>query len=325
MVFLAHIPANVGPLLRVACLLVGILLLLPGCSFDDDLRYIPQTRAAYLLLADSSGQSIMHIREGQRFDQWERQLGMQAGSVADIGAGLEQLWVADAEAGMVLQVEPETGQVSKRLSTGALTPHYLCAGQDYLLISDTLQGQAGFLRIKNGKLHLLPQQGKPSRAVYRSQLFFLVHADSSVRIYHEKALALLAELPFEGKIEELLLDNGVLTQVFFRRQGQLYQAAIDYNTRALARQPIVSELIKIRYTPYKRQNFGKELIHDLGLTPARVLGSQREIQDFEADFFESMLYLKRHDSLQLVPYHSSDLHALGPFHARFLKSCFFAF
>lgn len=311
----------IRPLPLLLCLCLGTV----ACEFDQDLPYLPQTRVAAFLLADSAGlpAEIRLIRENEVIPAWHRTLEPAIERPGDmVGAG-PSLWLALPEQQQVLQVNLPKGEVQRTFSTEPLTPHVLCLGDGHLFMGDSLRQEIGVLDLEGHELIRRAVSLPPRRALYRNKKFFVQLGERQMLIFHELAYAPLATHTTTKPVEDMQLDNGTRTVLYLREGGQTFRASIDYNTHALSEGAIAQELLKERLSPYKRATFGKAWLADVRLGPDRFLAGMTGIRDFEVDFLEARVYALRHDSLFRVPLPEGSPELLGTAEGRFLRAHFY--
>lgn len=310
-----------------AVCVAGVLLLMllqGGCRFDDDSAYYPFTQKAFLLITDSlsTDKQLIRIENETITPHWEQQLGIN-GTLTAIGSYENTCWIASALPNEVHLADPENNQLLQSFSTDDLRPDFICAGDQYVLVSDSAAHRIGFLHRKKGTLTTIDLTDAPSRAVYRSRKFYLQLGARTVAIFREEALATLGEVAFERTIEDLQVDNLISIQVF-TRDTALYQASIDYNTNALSVAERLETADQVQVSPIRVASYGKEWLGRVAMQDSRLSqGGFTEVTDFETDFFESTIYYVARDSLFRYRIATDDNQPFGPLIGEIQNSFFF--
>ncbi|TAE47592.1 MAG: hypothetical protein EAZ89_17475 [Bacteroidetes bacterium] len=292
--------------------------LLTACAFDNDAAYEPVTKAAVILAEDSSGaKSLIHISGGQMDTAWAASL-LAGASLTDMSGDGEGVWIATKEGGL-FKIDAE-GLVNQTFTLNNITPHFICAGLDYVMISDSSRDQVVFVRKKEGHISLRSSMGKPGFLVYKSGKFYVKEDSSRVGIYREVALARTGAVETGHRIWDMIPGSRSAIYVY-GGEGTRYESQIDYNEDRISVEAVPVPYVKIRRSPYRVSRFGKEYTGYATLEGTRVSpGPPDAAQDFEADFFESLIYYRRQDSVFAWPIFIQQRTFLGRSDKKFLKS-----
>ncbi|MDX2249108.1 MAG: hypothetical protein SF052_20140 [Bacteroidia bacterium] len=293
-----------------------------GCVFDDDLRFVPQTHTGFILSQQTDQKSLIRIIADQVERDWKVYPGV--GEISDFSGTEKTIWFAEGDKRQIFEYDPENQQVLQTFSTGELTPDYICVGESVILICDSVEEKIGFFRLKNEKLTLTTPGYKPGKAVYRSGKFYVKADDRIVDIYDEQAFASIGKAIFEYKIVEIEADARSRIFIHTREGNTSRQAFIDYNSNNIAEPEKVVAYEKIRYTPYVENPLGKEYMRDLQQVNGKLnIAGSPVCSDFEIDFFESVVYFIRQDSLYSLHIIDNAEAARIPLTGKFQKAWYF--
>ncbi|GAB4411356.1 MAG: hypothetical protein OHK0039_16500 [Bacteroidia bacterium] len=305
----------------------GWLLLMAGCSFDQDMRYYPATQGAYFLVRDTLGQmSVALARAGAIERDWEGGLGWQPGEVGGLdGRGLA-LWLANASRSELVQMRFDDGSpaVGGRYALGdTFRPVHVCVGAQRVLLCDTLHRQIAFWDIGRERLVVMPPGALPGRALYRSGKFYLPTGGRKLQIWQEEALAIIDSLAFDHPIADLQMAEDEMIWVLTRDSAQLYSARIDYNSNAIFEAETPRTQQKLQFSPYAHRPYGKEYTGTGQLIGGIVRpGNFRGVSDFYLDFFDGELYFIQADSLYCFHIERQERQVLGVLPA-FFETAYF--
>ncbi len=308
----------------IAYVMLLMVLIHAGCTFDDDTGYYPITKRAFLLVADTAGvgKQLLLIEGNTLAKDWVQKAGM-TGTLTAIASREDAHWIASANPNQVHLADPKNDRLIQSFDTGALRPDHLCAGDEYLLISDSSARRIGFLHRKKGDLITMDLPAAPGKAVYRSRKFYLQLGSRKVQILREEALAMLAEVELTRPVVDLQVDN-LISILVFTRDSALYRAAIDYNTNSLSQAERPEAADKVQVSPIRVAIYGKERLSPVTLRDGRLFpGGYTGVTDFETDFFEAQVYYCARDSLFRHSISNSANQALGSLAGEIQNSFFF--
>jgi hypothetical protein len=320
----------------VLFLLLGMMAFW-ACKYDQDAPYYVRTQAMFFLVENPPGDiSVSRIDSSGIRLNWEQTLDLQAGAISDLDGKPGFLWLADVASGAIHKVNPGTGQIEESFSTGNLLPHRLAVGEIYMMFGDTVADKIGLIRIRNGKTEIFDAGGKPGMIRYRSQKFYYVTGQDSLTLFHEKALARMLQTGFERPIRDMQFDEGRHLHIYTAApdSNRLYEATIDLNADALDQPESLPDPFfrKARLSPYNYAPFGREFTQDLFQRQNRLFlgsgapvdGIPSDVDDFEMDFFESVVYYVSGDSLRRFDLVSGEQSLPLLFSDRILKSYVYA-
>lgn len=307
-------------------LCICITSLLGGCSFDDDQGFVPVTKAGYFLAQDplTKNHSILQVKDEIAFQDWEQTLNISSGNLSDMQGRNNRLWLALKAEGEIWEVDPFSETVLRKIQLEGFQPNHLCIGDEFILISDSVRKIAVFMDMKTETLYEREMEETPGRAVYRSKKFFLQTGNSGISIWREEAIAQLNFIELGAPIIDLVLDDGKETYAHLKDTGYAF-GRIDYNSNQLVAPIEETTLIKQRFSPYLRRNFGKELLGSIGLDRDNNLVQLgfSEVNSMEVDFLEAKIYFQKADSLYLTGLDKNPV-SLVPFSDSLCAAFFFA-
>lgn len=282
-------------------LLACLLLALTACrDLDDDSEYAPFTEAGYFLCLDTNGIEYVIIRvdSGGVVTRWSNEQSL--GQITDMKGKGEDLYVASREANFIFHYDLVSGTIKEEWGYLPIRPDFICPGEKYLFISDSLDDQVGFLKLKNGDLVTQNVTGNPGRVTYNNGKFY-VDVNGAVTIFSETALTDYYSTPAVGDIIDLNVDGLRSLQALSADSAGFYNLTIDGNGDILVAGPTAVSWRSARYSPWINQQFGSEFLENIYLNGTQL--SLTTIPDsadaFEVDFFESKLYAHWADSLRI--------------------------
>lgn len=282
-------------ILRLACI---PLLFFSACGWDDDTEFFPQTQAAFLLVQDlkTNSNKLALVQNQIITDNWQPE-GIANLQVSDIAGNGNTLWISDAQAQRILKVNPESQAVIERVNLDDFRPHFLTEGDEVLLISDTIVKQIAFWNKKKGDFYRIQLDQKPGRSVYKSKKFYLQTDCCGISIWQEDAMATINNISLQRAVVDMTTDNSINIWVYTKAE-ELYQANVDFNSNTLLQAETAVNFSKKRFTPFLRQDLGKEWLFDISLQDS-VLNQFdfTPVSDFEVDFLDGRLYYIQNDSL----------------------------
>lgn len=282
-------------MIRLAALL--LLAGLPGCRFDDDDAYRIRTRTSLLLVRDSAGMlGLWRLADGAADSAWERTLGLETGALRGADAAAGRCWLADGPGGRMLEADLAAETVLRTYPMR--NPGLVCAGERYLLCADTSQARLIWYRMGRSDSTGRAAPAKPRIIRYHAGKFFVAFHDGQLGVYHEQALAPLYIDTLESPALDLQWDGVHYLVARIDRGSRRFEARMSYSTNRLEPQLQEISASKIRYTPFRRTEYGAEW-----LTAVRLQNGQLDVpgapaaDDFEADFREGVLWIQRTDTL----------------------------
>ncbi|MEZ4777106.1 MAG: hypothetical protein R3D00_28275 [Bacteroidia bacterium] len=305
--------------------LFGIILaglLLTGCVFDEDVRFIPETQTGFILNRQAATKSVIKITGDIAETHWLAYPGM--GEISDFSGSEKTIWFAEAMAHKIFEYDPGSQGVVQSLETQSLTPHFICAGEKVILLSDSAADQIGFFRLKNQQLTIVGTEYKPGQAVYRSGKFYVQAGDKTVDIYDELAYASIGTAIFDHAIKSIEADARSRIFVHTTEGNNAWQGLIDYNSNSISKPEAAVNYEKVRYTPYVERPLGKEYLRDVQKINGKLnTAVTQACSDFEVDFFESIIYFLRQDSLYSLKIADNLVRPLAPLDGEFQKAWYF--
>lgn len=299
-----------------------VVVLLAGCVFDDDLRYIPKTHTGFLLNYQAGAKTVVKLSEGTTETNWRAYTEM--GEVSDFSGTEKTIWFAEAKAHKIFEYDPQSQTVIQTIETGTFTPDYLCAGEKVIFLSDATAGQIGFFRLKNKQLTVITPGYKPGQNVYRSGKFYVQADSQTVDIYDEQAYARVGSVSFNHPVKAIDVDARSRIFVHTISGNNAWQGFIDYNSNRLAKEEETVNYEKVRYTPYVERPLGKEYLRDIQKINGRLNTVVLPLcSDFEVDFFESVVYFLHQDSLYSLQLSDNLVQPLAALEGEFQKAWYF--
>ncbi|MEM7369193.1 MAG: hypothetical protein AAF587_11385 [Bacteroidota bacterium] len=304
-------------------------LLLIACRFDGDEVYYPVTERGYILGIHplDGSKEILRIDQQSLHRHWENSWQGLGGKISDMAGQEDRLWLSSGEGNRLIEIDLKTETQVRQIDLPQFSPHYLSIGTTYVLLSDTLSNQVAFLNQKTESLTVLALDHQPGEAMYIAPVFYLLMGQKEIQILHETALAPLGELSLEHPHESLAYDYRNTVICYSRRteDSVLFQTDIDVNTFQILAPAVQLPFNKVRHSPYRSQNFGKERTNSVRLLTNGNLTPEvfEAVTDFEIDFFESNYYYVRRDSVFRYHIDSQSRSALGAFGGTFHKSFFY--
>ncbi|MEM8887747.1 MAG: hypothetical protein AAGD28_07150 [Bacteroidota bacterium] len=299
-----------------------IASLLFSCRYDQDFEFVPKTQQAYFLM-DHNGQRELRLYEpeGNIFlNEWGVSKGLN--NPGDIAGAGEELWISLPDQSSLARFDIENDEL-ENFSLGNFKAHFLCVGERYLLMSDTLTNQLGFFHLKRKELTSLDLDQQPGKAAYRSTKFYLILGEKDLAIYNELALAPEESLSFEREIFDLVIDNRFSTWVY-TRDSLNYRSTVSWNSNSVDIAAIEVLEDKVAHSPYLQPTFDKEFTGIVALSGNRLLNFPNPLaDDFAADFFEGNAYYVANDSLRLLNLAGESTQLLGSYSGTFANSFFY--
>ena len=304
--------------------LLTILVIFSGCSLDDDQAFFITSRKAFFLLENTTEKTktILGFSESGLRSDLQLEWGVSRDQLSDMSAKQQMFWLAIADQQQVIQIDPSSEGVTQSFDTGSLFPHFLSIGDQYLLLSDTINKQIGFLHLASGKMFLRETQGTPMQAVWKAGKFYIAIKDLGISIFNEVALARQGILPLEGEIVELQADQA--QSVYVYTSDSLLESAIEVNADRWLYQERSINAVKKRWSTVRTPIFDKEWTSPVQLSSINNLMDPGMVymQDFEVDFFESRVFGLRNDSLFSYFLPTSELSYEGEIEGRMIKAYF---
>ena len=294
-----------------------------ACSFDQDDIFFPITKAGFFLVSDtiSNTKTILRIAGEDVSHDWHTELGIN--QVDDIAGRGEYLWIANASTKQITQLDLSDNQSITTFEIAPLSPHFICAGTDYVLISDTINHSLGFLRLQNDKLTQKQVHAAPRMASYRSGRFYVSLGLNELAAWHEDALAQTNSWSFDHPIVDIQQDN-ILSTMVYTRDTTLFQSRINYNTLQMEVKEIPVVFDKIRHSPYADDFFGKAFLRQVALIDGKLSMTRApEADNFEVDFFESRVYFQDKDSLYYFDIGEYQIVPLTQLNGKLVKAHYF--
>ncbi|MEZ4828088.1 MAG: hypothetical protein R3C61_17660 [Bacteroidia bacterium] len=305
--------------MRTFCAVIAVIVLMAGCVFDDDLRFVPQTGSVFLHTGE---RNVIKITDTGATAEWK--LAGAWEKVDDISGTQKTLWLAEGSTRQIWEYNPVEEQIVRSRETGTLSPHFIAAGDKVVAVCDTSEHLLGFFRQKDQVFTVVDPGFVPGRLAYRNGKFYIVADQKNVAVYDEQAYAQIGFVAFSHQIVSVEADARSRIFVHTREGSNSWQGMIEYNTNSIGieEQPVGYK--KIRYTPYVEKPLGKEYIRDIQLVNGRLnIEGTPECTDFEADFFESNVYLVQRDTLFSFEIATGKQAAILPFTGNFLKGWYF--
>lgn len=302
---------------------------LAACRFDGDANYYPITERGYLLgIHPETGlKEILRVDQENLQTHWEDSWSGLGGAVSDIDGWEDRLWVSSGEGDGLIEINLATETQSRRINTPDFSPHFLSIGKNYLLLSDTIKNQIAFLNQETESLTIFELEKQPGIALYVAPVFYLQLDQKDIRLFHETAIAPIGDLNLEFPLEDLAYDFRNTVICYSRRMSDsaLFQTDIDINTFQITQSAVELPFDKVRHSPYRSRNFGKERVNLVRLRTNRELTPSvfEPVIDFEIDFFESHYYYLSRDSIFRYHIDSQNRKGLGTFDGKLQKSFFY--
>jgi len=302
-----------------------------GCKFDADSEFYRVTRAAFFLVQDTASgeKQIVQLKEGTLIQGWNQSIGIGNSKLSHMTGSNEQFWIANAADRSVYEINALDESTENIYDTDSLTPHFICLGTKYLLISDSVRNQLGFMKVKKGKMEVVNTTHTPQQAYYQSGLFFLQENDSLLSVYSELALTPIQQVSLKRNIEDIQFDGIAVAHIYTRLDPTkpLHEARYDRNAQVLSVSEFVAGFEKRQYSPYSFQRYNKEWTEPVTLNEqSAVVGSNFGINDvssFQMDFFEAEVYYLQSDSLFIYNIHEQNRSTGLYFPYQILESYYF--
>lgn len=282
---------------------IALLLALSGCNgWDDDSEYESRTRAAYFLSEQSAtGLNAVHkLADGALEYSWQQRFGIPDGQVGGLFSSSTSIFISDAPGGRLLEIDPATNEVLLEVGFPHRVDHF-AGGLKQLLAVDTLADRYSFYNLRNGDLVTIDLQGAAGPALYNNSRFYLQAGERTISALDEYALTSRHDAQLQHPITEFQFNKFKNVIVNTRDSSAAYFVLLSGVDDRLVSVEAPVLYTKIRYSPYLEARFGKEWLEDLRLEAGKIYSGQTELQDsvsnFEADFFESVLYFQRGDTL----------------------------
>ena len=293
-----------------------------GCAFDQDWSYYPRTAGAYFLATDSLGVPYLVSAEDTTYDP-QRGAGLGISRLSGLDSRAGTLWLGDGATARAYVWEQGRLQGAEVFDCAPLEPAYLCAGDRYLLVSDTAGRRLGFVSLRDGTVYERPLSGAPGQAVYRSGKFFVPVGPRQVQVWQEVALAVLDSATFTHPVTDIQIEPRTLLWVHTRDSATLYAASLDYNTHQVIAPEAVMSAEQLQRSPYLWQSFGKEILGRVTVQGGLLRpGNQRQVTGIATDFFEGVIYYVQADTLWRYRPQGQETQALGPFPYRLTRGVF---
>ena len=310
-----------------------LLLLLLGtsaCGWDDDREYEVRTQHGYFLIQEADGKGILKQSDDGWESNWEANIDLNRGDVSQILVEGGLLWLSDVSQNEILSVEPATPNVAERISTGTIAPHYFAVGSRYTVIADTTSEQLHWYHQRKGELISLDLEsdfgGTPSTILYNSGTFYVQLGTREILIFDEVSLAQRTRINFDRPIVSMQFERFKNVQILTQDQGQTYNSLISGVDNTLARDENQVNYTQLRSTPYFDDVFRSEWLEDVRLENTLVISGNLELfsvgEQFDVDFFESILYVQFNNQLHEIDMVNLDTRGTIPLSGTLLNAEF---
>lgn len=262
---------------------------------------MPRTHRSFIAVGTPQGAGLWRIEGESVLPDWNAG-GIPAGKLGGMSGRNGTLWAGELNNDALWRYDCRSNE-SQRFALDSLSPQALCAGERYLLIADSSREQIGFWDMrKNRIVHRVAVGGLGGACGWQSGRFF-VSAVGRVDVFNERALARQAQvhvpearsfLRIYGERDDALLLDAMTAS---GRKAML----LDFNTLEI-RAVVAEAYRKVALNPFIRQQFGTEWTQPRLQLDAQGRFSPEILpdsaRDFEADFFESRLFVILQDSLK---------------------------
>lgn len=232
------------------------VLVLTSCGWDTDVDQIPEWKATWLVLEDSSsGMTWLRIDSTSLIEITENALP------SSIDATYDQLWSVNSDGSVSLR-DPVTGEIvdSYSLPTGEALD--LAIGLNHLYISGS-DSAVHFLDLKKRTWNQLTLTGLPGLIETRSDRGYVVVDDTTVFIVQEQAFSPRDTLYYSIPIVSLHNDPGVFTFLFHQASPKIRLSRINYHDQVFRFIERATEEDLRLINPLGREVYGREYIGDL--------------------------------------------------------------
>jgi hypothetical protein len=281
-------------------LLPSLILLLTGCVFDDDQPFIPDTQAVYLLVENRElgTQSLWKGKDQSFASHYETQLAYEQGEVNGIAGRNRSLWLASHKQKQIRELALPQETTVRSYDTDPLQPDKILVGEANILVVDQAQERLGLLSMKDETLDTMDMRGRASHLLYQAPYFYVITDSVKMRVYYEENLRLVDEVDFDEPVVDLFFaPNQVTVRALTNGPGGPEFYAWSPSNRVLNMRAKVPYR-KLRYSPYLRQETGREWLAPVSLRQNRFFPTRLEpVEDFVMDFQRGELYYHAQDSL----------------------------
>lgn len=317
--------------------LIFISCLLGLISCDNDEGFEMLTKKSYLLAEDSLTKSHKILKiENKNVSEWTTPLNIN-GEIGDICGKDNHFWISDVKNKEIIQFNAFDESKIKTFITN-VTPHYLCIGESHLLVCDTIENKIDYINLNNSKIQTFSLSEKPSIPAASNHKFYLKEGENNLGIYDEANFGKRENIQFKYNIRDIHIDvNGSVSAIIITKspEDSLYLSRISLLTDGYSdsknwREEIMkSPYQKARFSPYSNKAFGKETLTQ-NSTPVSlyngkiaILTTDKNISDFEIDFFESQIFYLKSSKLYQYDIAKKQISELSSFSGSLLKSYFY--
>ncbi|MDW8332578.1 MAG: hypothetical protein RMM53_00010 [Bacteroidia bacterium] len=277
-------------------------LLLAGCAFDDDERFVPRPRAVYFLCSDDEGnRTVVKLNE-----TWQKT--SEPATDFDVYKTEKSAVVWTVFGNRIRGRESATGK-TEEFTFDAFTPTGLCVGKDWHVVWGDKKLCFFQSRAKNRKTVVVATDFTPRIALYNNRKFYFA-ADSVVAVYHETAFAPLLKHKISFRAEHADFDEMFNFVVIGRgMDGRYYSTKIGAASDVALDAGVPSAVRIVWHSRIWKSQFGSEaVLKTAGISVAGGVFPDigRNVENLFFDFRFSRGYYRSSDSLWIYDF-SPDL------------------
>lgn len=280
------------------------LLSIGGCVFDDDVQYIPEPIAGYWMLQDEQDQSLSILKvltDDELVWDYETRLAINAGMATDLDLLDDELVISIASEQKILTFGLPDETLLNTYTVSPINPHLVAIGKQRIAAVDTSSATIIWINRNDGSIIEDSLGGVVEQLYYMEPYFFLLEDSLLLKVWEENTLSQVEETIVPSEVSSVMkFERLNRIQLISEKGGEYKLYSWDFGPQVLAFNG-VKIYNKIAYTPYRRQETGREWTEDielrgdfipsLGLAPA---------EDFTTQFLTSQLYYHHTDSLWRV-------------------------
>lgn len=243
---------------RFPPLLLLCIQMLSSCGWDTDVDQVPEWKASWLTVRDSSLQVAW-----LRVDATSITEIIEESSPISIDGNYSQIWTVNSDGSISLR-ESETGEIEETFFLPSGNATELAIGLEQLYISGT-DSAIHFLDLKKKTWNRLAVDGIPGLIETRSDRGYVVVNDTIVLIIQEQAFVPRDTIQYSIPIVSLHNDPEIYTFLVHRPLPDIRLSRINYHDQVFQfiERPIEEDRRLIN--PLGRSVYGSEYIGDLGI------------------------------------------------------------
>lgn len=278
--------------------LIGLLLVVAGCSFDTDGQFVPHTQGVFFLTDTEDGKEkeivCVRPRESRVETSWKR---LPASTAFVAGCG-RILWACDPQTGLITGYDCANGDQLQQFSLpDGLMPHSLQPTEDRLFVADSVQGVVlALTHSGKQKARRTCDIGAKVLTAY-SGIALVADADGDVLWLNMTDLSLRKENHPGGRPVYATWRHPDRFSVQTRTNSGLAECFYGYQGDSLSRVSVADPKgVYTLYSPYRQQQYGTELtdasaVYRLDNAPVtQTYWGQLYGPLIAVDFFENRTY-----------------------------------